>query len=244
MPDYADYIVFADESGDHGLVSIDPQFPVFALVFCVIAKADYAATVVPAFQAFKFDIWGHDAVVLHEHDIRKSKGAFTLLLTDPALRAHFYKRLNTLMADAPIRVFASIIDKKALTAKFAKPFNPYDEIALLFCMERLRDHLLRQGQKGRLVHVLFESRGHREDRGLAIEFGRVCANRSNWGYRQADYSQIRFEPVFVNKGANSTGLQLADLVARPIALNFLRPSQANRAYGTIRSKLGEVKCFP
>ena len=27
---HSDYIVFADESGDHGLVSVDPQFPVFA----------------------------------------------------------------------------------------------------------------------------------------------------------------------------------------------------------------------
>jgi hypothetical protein len=243
LPDYADYIVFADESGDHGLVSIDPQFPVFALVLCVIAKADYASTVVPAFQAFKFDVWGHDAVVLHEHDIRKSKGAFTLLLTDPALRARFYDRLNTLMADAPIRVFASIIDKNALKAKYATPWNPY-EIALLFCMERLRDHLMRQGQKGRLVHVLFESRGHREDRELEIEFRRVCANRSNWGYRQADFRQIAFEPVFVSKSANSTGLQLADLVARPIALNFLKPGQANRAYEIISGKLGQVKGFP
>jgi hypothetical protein len=36
--DYSDYIVFADESGDHGLTSIDPEFPVFALVFCVFEK--------------------------------------------------------------------------------------------------------------------------------------------------------------------------------------------------------------
>jgi hypothetical protein len=111
-------------------------------------------------------------------------------------------------------------------------------------MERLRDHLLRRGQKSRLVHVLFESRGHREDRELEIEFRRVCANRSNWGYRRADFSQLTFEPVFVNKAANSTGLQLADLVARPIALNFLKPDQTNRAYEIISAKLGQVKGFP
>ena len=34
--DFSDFIVFADESGDHGLVSINPQFPVFALAFFVV----------------------------------------------------------------------------------------------------------------------------------------------------------------------------------------------------------------
>lgn len=36
MPDFADFIVYADESGDHGMVSIDPQYPMFALTFCVM----------------------------------------------------------------------------------------------------------------------------------------------------------------------------------------------------------------
>ena len=47
MPEFADFIVYADESGDHGLVSIDPQYPVFALTFCVMRKADYSGTIVP-----------------------------------------------------------------------------------------------------------------------------------------------------------------------------------------------------
>ncbi len=38
---FSDFLIFADESGDHGLVSIDEQFPVFALVFCIVRKDDY-----------------------------------------------------------------------------------------------------------------------------------------------------------------------------------------------------------
>lgn len=38
---HSDYLIFADESGDHGLSSIDEQFPVFALVFCLVRKQDY-----------------------------------------------------------------------------------------------------------------------------------------------------------------------------------------------------------
>ncbi len=51
---FFDYIVFADESGDHGLASIDPQFPVFALVFCVSEKRRYTEEVEPAFRRLKF----------------------------------------------------------------------------------------------------------------------------------------------------------------------------------------------
>ncbi|PKP66758.1 MAG: DUF3800 domain-containing protein [Alphaproteobacteria bacterium HGW-Alphaproteobacteria-7] len=240
---YSDYIVFADESGDHGLDKIDPEFPMFALSFCMIEKAAYISSVVPAFQQFKFDFWGHDGVVLHEHEIRKRKGPFTLLLTNPDLRASFYERLNGLMADTPMSIVASVIDKVKLKAKYAQPSNPY-EIALLFCMERLLGQLLAKGQSDRTVHVLFESRGKQEDADLELEFRRICANQRNWGWKQTDFTQIRFEPVFVKKAANATGLQLSDLTARPIALHYLRPDQSNRAYDTISTKLRAVKCFP
>ena len=71
---FSDYIVFADESGDHGLISIDPQFPVFALVFCLFEKERYLNEVDPAIRRLKFKYFGHDAVVLHEREIRKQKG--------------------------------------------------------------------------------------------------------------------------------------------------------------------------
>jgi hypothetical protein len=32
---YSQYIVYVDESGDHSLQSIDPQYPVFVLAFCI-----------------------------------------------------------------------------------------------------------------------------------------------------------------------------------------------------------------
>ncbi len=55
---------------------------------------------------------------------------------------------------------------------------------------------------------------------------------------------IQHTPIFQAKSVNSTGLQLADLTARPIALNSLRPNQVNRAFEIIQPKLGGLKCFP
>jgi len=240
---FSDYMIFVDESGDHGLLSIDPEFPVFALVFCLIRKADYVNQLVPAFQQLKMDYWGHDQVIFHEHDIRKEKGLFGLLRTNSELRREFYSRLNEIIEQAPVHLIASVIDKSQLTEKYANPYNPY-EIALLFCMERVLTFLLGNGQADTRIPVLFESRGKREDDELELEFRRICDNRSNWGYKSPDFQKLTFEHSFVDKKSNSSGLQLADLVARPLALRYLRPEQRNRAVEIIEKKLLNVKVFP
>ena len=55
---------------------------------------------------------------------------------------------------------------------------------------------------------------------------------------------IKFEPVFVPKASNSIGLQIADLVARPLTLKYLRPEQSNRTYQILESKELIRKVFP
>lgn len=243
MAEYSDYIVYVDESGDHSLTSIDADFPVFSLSFCIVKKDDYIGTVVPSVQALKFKYWGHDSVVLHEHEIRKSKGDFTFLLTDKAVREAFYEDLNQIMVGAPITIIASFIDKLKLTKKYPKPWNPY-ELALHFCLERLLMFLTDKGQKGKRVHVVFECRGKVEDAELELAFRRIVDGANTWGWVNRDFSAMEFEPKFAKKSVNSTGLQLADLTARPLAIKTLRPTQANRAYDVILTKFGNIKEFP
>jgi hypothetical protein len=45
-----------------------------------------------------------------------------------------------------------------------------------------------------------------------------------------------FEIIFADKKVDSPGLQLADLVARPIGLNILRPDQPNSAFEILKEK--------
>jgi hypothetical protein len=166
-----------------------------------------------------------------------------VLRTDHDLREWFMEELSHLMAEAPMQLVVSVIDKKRLTEKYSNPYNPY-EIAMLFCMERTLRFLLDQGQAGRRVAVLFEGHGKREDAELELEFRRVCDNEGSWGYKQPNFRQIAFEHVFVDKKSNSSGLQLADLVARPLALRYLRPDQANRAAEIALEKVLHFKTFP
>ena len=241
--DFSNYLIFADESGDHGLSTIDPQFPVFALVFCMVEKNDYVNRIVPAFQKLKLDFWGHDQIILHEHDIRKEKSAFGILRTNREMRESFYLRLNVIIEEAPFEIVAAVIDKESLLTRYSEPFNPY-ELSMLICMERMLAKLIQLEQPEKIAHILVESRGAKEDRELELEFRRICDNKARWGYKSADFSKKHFELIFVDKRSNSSGLQLADLVARPIALNCLRPEQPNRAFNIIKGKALQIKKFP
>ncbi len=95
---HSDYIVYVDESGDHSLTSIDPDYPIFVLSFCIFRKAEYATSVTPAIRQLKFATFGHDMVVLHEADIRRKKGAFSRLSKEP--REAFMKQLTDIIGAA------------------------------------------------------------------------------------------------------------------------------------------------
>ena len=49
----SDYIVYVDESGDHSLQSINPEYPVFVLAFCIFSIQAYVLLVAPALQTLR-----------------------------------------------------------------------------------------------------------------------------------------------------------------------------------------------
>ena len=225
---YSEYIVYIDESGDHGLTNINPDHPVFALAFCVVEKAKYIEKIVPAFQRFKFDFWGHDSIVLHGHEIRKATGDFNILL-NPNTRASFIDRVTQLIGDAEFTLIAAVIDKAKHVKKYSDPADPYS-IALGFCMERLQRFLIDKGQANVQTHLQVECRGKTEDAKLELEFRRICDGQNAVGKMQ------NLEIRFMDKKHNSTGLQLADIVAHPIGRHVIKPDQPNRSYDTLKSK--------
>jgi hypothetical protein len=110
MTTFGDYIVYVDESGDHSLQSVDQQFPVFVLNFCVFPVVDYVHSVVPRIQMLKFAHFGHDMVVLHEREIRKAKPPFEILLRED-VRVRFHAEMNDIIATSRFSVVACVIDK-------------------------------------------------------------------------------------------------------------------------------------
>jgi hypothetical protein len=238
--EFGEYIIYVDESGDHSLNSIDENYPIFSLAFCIFKKSDYVQIAVPAMQEFKFRWFGHDTVVMHEADIVKRRGPFGFLQFDD-LRNRFMDDLSELIEAMPMTVIASVIRKQNLKRKYSSPENPY-QLGLLFCMEMAHGLLKHHGAHGHRCHIVCESRSPKEkpgrgkeDADLELEFRRICAgDHYLQGY---DEAMPCFEIVFASKLANSTGLQIADLIARPIGLRVLRGNQPNRAYDLIFPKL-------
>lgn len=240
VPNFGDYIVYVDESGDHGLQEINPQFPAFVLAFCIFPVATYIDQIVPAIERLKFEYFGHDMVVLHEREIRKSIPPFDIL-QNPAIRESFLERLNEIVRVAQFRVVACVIRKEEFRSRRGAQTNPY-HVAMEYGLERVFYQLQGSGQSGRSVSVVFESRGRREDAELELEFRRILDTTRVNGLAQTLVFRI------ASKQANSPGLQLADMVARPIGLKVLRPEQTNRARGLIepkmpRSRTGEVRGY-
>lgn len=224
---FSDYVVYVDESGDHGIEALDPQYPVFVLAFCVFHKRHYNEKVVPALQAFKFKHFGHDTVVLHEHEIRKEKGDFRLF-RDRSHKQSFIQELHDVIETSHFILISCVVRKSALQGR-GEGTNPY-HIALGHCLETLHELMQEKAQHERLTHVVVESRGAKEDKELELKFRRTCDGANRWG------RILAFDVVFANKQTNSSGLQLADLVARPVGLGVLRPEQVNRAFDVLKRK--------
>jgi hypothetical protein len=226
---YSDFVVYVDESGDHGMQKLDPYYPIFVLAFCVFHKRHYCEKVIAAVQKFKFNHMGHDLIGLHELEIRKEKGAFSSLFTSRAHKHAFLDELTGIIEASNFVLISCVIDKALLREKQAAADNPY-HLAVGFCLETLHELLQEKHQQKALTHVIFERRGKREDNELELEFRRVCGGANRLGI------QMPFDIVFATKQVNSTGLQLADLVARPIGMSVLRGAQDNRAFDVLKRK--------
>jgi len=234
---FSKYIVYVDESGDHGLQTIDDNYPIFVLAFCIFHKRHYSESIVPALEKFKFNHFGHDQVVLHENEIRKEKGSFNIFRSRQE-KHDFLDELTNIIEFSNFILISCTIDKRALKKQNGVGSNPY-HLALGFCTESLYEFLQEKGQHEKQTHVVVECRGSKEDKELELEFRRICdTNRLGVPFP--------FEVLFSDKKVMSSGLQLADLVARPIGLKTLRPKQESRAFEVLKRKFyckGGRECF-
>jgi Protein of unknown function (DUF3800) len=225
---YSKWIVYVDESGNYNTKTYTAEYPVFVLAFCVFHKSNYVDNVVGALEKFKFEYFGYDTVVLHERDIRKEIGQFQF--PNKAFKQNFIGSLHKIVDSSNFIVISCSIDKRKLFENGLELGDNLYHVALGFCLESLFDLMAEKKQEDLTTHVIFEARGKREDKDLELEFRRICDGAN--GRRR----HFPFEIIFADKRANSTGLQIADLVARPIGMHVFKPSQPNRAFEVITKK--------
>ncbi len=223
-----------DESGDHGLSKFDPNYPIFVLA-AVLLDLGSLRELENCFTLLKRKYFGSEAIIFHEREIRRREKPFDRLGEIDYRR--FLDELTNLIERLEFKVIAAVIDKRRLVRSYGNPRNPY-EIALGFIMERIAMEI--GSCCDRELPMLIEGRGKKEDRELLGVFRDLrrgtgpLSLKLRYNAREV-LSKMRL--YFYSKEQNVAGLQLADLVARPIGVRYLKPHQKNRAYEVIHSKL-------
>lgn len=121
------FTVFLDESGDHNLSVIDPQYPVFSLAGVIVRDADLPK-LDSGLTQIKDKYWlgvPPEEIVFRSRLIRKQEHHFAILRNETT-RNEFMTDLDEYMRSSPYILIGSVIDKQAHISRYAYPENPYN----------------------------------------------------------------------------------------------------------------------
>lgn len=241
-----DYITFLDESGDHNLIKIDKQFPVFTLSSVTFNREYYLDVTNPTMNELKIKYWEHSNIIFHSREIKKQINDFSILI-DRNIRNDFQNDLTNLMRDLEYTIIAPTINKEKHIQRYFYPMCPYS-LTLVFILERLC--FLMKSLNGTTMLVA-ESRNPKENMALHKVYQDAC--KYGTGYVSSDdiNKYIKYF-TFVSKKSNENGTQIADLTAYPIARYALGRADNYRPFIAIYDKIycgpnGEkygLKIFP
>ncbi|MBU3658392.1 MAG: DUF3800 domain-containing protein [Flavobacteriales bacterium] len=228
------YYLFIDESGDHGLVSLDNSFPVFLLCGLLTSEENYDS-IKSNINELKHFFWKNKSVILHSRDIRKCEKEFQILF-DLDVKKQFYEKLNNVIINSNYRIISSAINKSKYISTYGKLSNDVYEIALsfiieraIFCLDEIKSH-----QKQ--LEIIIEKRGKKEDKTLSEHFQRLVARGTT--YVTPDrLKAIGIKITFKDKKDNINGLQMADLLAYPLARYVIDSKRANPAFDILENKI-------
>ena len=209
-------LLFLDESGDHSLAAIDPEYPVFVLGG-VLVDGDYANRALENEVAqFKLDMFGRADIVLHTMDIVRQRNGFEAL-ADSAFREQFYGSLNNLMGRLEYRVIACAIRKPdLLKRRGAKVRDPYS-LSLRIVAEQMCFAVGGEPDGGAIIA---EARDPALDRELELTWESLRLEGTN--YLKAETIRENIVDFRIrSKQANIAGLELADLVVSPIGRHVI-----------------------
>ncbi len=158
-------ILILDESGDHDLKNIDPNYPVFVLGG-IIADQDYVfGAMEEKVRAFKRDLFGTEHILLHTADICRSKNGFECL-RNAEFRSRFFTKLNQLMMDLQYSVVACAVNKSEHALQYGdNAMDPYQ-----FSLHVLVERFCYDVGRGNPGAIIAESRNPKLDKELMLAF--------------------------------------------------------------------------
>lgn len=227
------YYLFIDECGDQNLANFNPTFPVFTLCG-VIVPADKLPMLERQVNDLKLRFCDATDVILHSREIRKCRAPFSFL-QEQERKQEFYEHVNRILSQNDVYVIVSCtIIKEAFIQHFSKDSDVYG-LSLYYLLERSIFYADDNSENPK-IDVIVEKRGKLEDRTLLNYYNKLRRRGTKWVSKERFQMRLdRFS--FKNKKENVIGLQLADLIAYPIARYVIDPSKPNPAFDVIRPNI-------
>ncbi|HZS01028.1 MAG TPA: DUF3800 domain-containing protein [Chloroflexota bacterium] len=230
-------LVFIDECGNH--TSRDRHFPYFCVTAAVIAAADYPA-VEAAWRQWRRDWLVQPERATHEPTLRSGKLRYAL--QPGRAEAEAEASLEALLDSLPFTLVAAVLDHDAFASMYhgrrVDEFLPRDTylMCFTFVLERVV-HLLYHGLGDHMGLVRADQRGRREDALLQREFQRLKTEGTLFVADTWFRYQLGPHMEFLGRQADEVGLQIADLLARPIAERYADPTVNPTRWAVARRKL-------
>jgi hypothetical protein len=207
-------ILFLDESGDHSLAKIDPQYPVFVLGGIIADRAYAEGEMTRCIEALKMRFFGRSDIVLHTADLARNRNGFERML-DSSFRNEFFVALNDLMRSLDYQVVACAIRKDEHLKRYnISALDPYF-LALEILVERFCFEL--QNDTGLIVA---ESRGSTLDNQLEIAWLNLKIQGTRF-LRPTKLVKRISGLTLRDKSSGIAALELADLVVSPIGRHIV-----------------------
>jgi hypothetical protein len=224
-------LLFLDESGDHNLTTIDPQYPLFVLAGCVMEKSIHEEVLTLAVKEFKSGVLGNPEIILHYVDYTRNQGGFERM-SEREFREIFYCGLNRIIRMTEFTLLACIIDKTRHLARYDYfAVDPY-VLSMEVLVERFVRILKQADETG---VVIAESRGAQLDNGIELAFLNFKVKGTRF-FRPKEITERIKQFIIREKKDNVAGLQLADAVATPIGRRYLGRKNFYIDYAAIAGK--------
>jgi hypothetical protein len=228
-------VMYLDESGNHDLKNIKPDYPVFVLGGVIVDREYSRTTLKDQLRYFKLRFFGRDDIVLHTADIVRGKNGFEMLKRDPTFKNDFYDALNELMSDLQYTVVACAIRNEAHVKEYGgNALDPYryslDILVERFCLD------IGDVMDGGLICA--ESRRPDLDRALYQAWEHIKVDGTGY-VTNLDIDKHIIDLGIREKFLNIPGLQLADLVVSPIG-RYVMGKTPQKDWDIVKSKFRRV----
>ncbi len=224
-------IMFLDESGDHNLSVIDPQYPLFVLGG-IITDQEYAeGEMTEKLNRFKRDIFGMEDIILHTADITRNRNGFEGI-KDVDFRTRFYRELEKLLGELNFKVVACAVRKDELLTRYGvAALDPY-MMSLDILVERFCFEIGDQSDGG---IVVAEKRGPTLDHELDLAWLNLKIKGTT--FLKAKTIENRIISILSrHKNENISGLQIADQVVSPVGRFILGKRSIYPSFEVIERK--------